>query len=76
MNFGVVAAACFAGVVIGYVNGYRNANEDWELRLRELAAELVKDVDAGVRGKETEHSPIWHHGALWAIRQMLKRDGN
>ena len=74
MVYIIIAIACFAGVVIGYVNGRRNANEDWELRLRELAEELVKDVDEGASGKKTEHSPIWHHGALWAINQMRKED--
>ena len=74
MVYIVISIAYFAGVVIGYVNGRRNANEDWRLRLRERAEDLVKDVDAGASGKETEHSPMWQHGALWAISQMLKDD--
>lgn len=74
MEYIIVTMAVLSGAVIGYVNGRKNADEDWELRLRELAEELVKDVDAGANGKKTEHSPIWHHGALWAINQMRKED--
>lgn len=74
MEYIIVTIAALSGAVIGYVNGRKNADEDWELRLRELAEELVKDVDAGANGKKTEHSPIWHHGALWAINQMRKED--
>ena len=74
MEYIIVTISVLSGVVIGYVNGRHNADEDWELRLRELAEELVKDVDAGANGKKTEHSPMWHHGALWAISQMLKDD--
>ncbi|MBR2928557.1 MAG: hypothetical protein IKC24_05320 [Oscillospiraceae bacterium] len=74
MEYIIVTMAVLSGAVIGYVNGRKNADEDWELRLRELAEGLVKDVDAGASGKKTEHSLIWHHGALWAINQMRKED--
>ena len=74
MEYIIVTMAVLSGAVIGYVNGRKNADEDRELRLRELAEELVKDVDEGASGKKTEHSPMWHHGALWAISQMLKDD--
>ena len=73
MEFIIITMAVLSGVVIGYVNGRKNADEDWQLQIKALAQEIYRESDAGARGEKTEHSAVWLGGAAWVIRRLAKK---